>query len=272
MTNKDKTVIIADDHETLVMYLSILMRRMGFTVIPARNGQEVLQILETILPDVVITDCKMPIVDGLTTLKVMKNDSRFANVPVIMMSAYFEQQAHDECMALGGCGFLIKPINLHDLHLLLRDCITFANNMKRKNMRVSYGRKVMVEHEDQQQEYYAVTLSEQGIYLRTQNPLPVGTEMQIHLKIQEGYFFTSRGTVIYQKNLANDINKVDPGMAVKFDEFSSQHADALRTHIMDMLAGDLVEEQQDPVITAKGVQLPSLQKNLTELKHNWRLS
>lgn len=272
MGNNDKTVIIADDHETLIMYLSILMRRMGFTVIPARNGQEVLHVLETILPDVVITDCKMPIVDGLTTLKVMKSDPRFENIPVIMMSAYFEQQISDECMALGGCGFLIKPINLHDLHLLLRDCLTFSNNMKRKNMRVAYGRKVMVEHREQQQEYYAVTLSEQGIYLRTQNPLPVGAEIQIHLKIKEGYFFTTRGTVIYQKNLANDINKVDPGMAIKFDDFSAQHADALRTHIMEMLAGDLVEEQQDPVITAKGVQLASLQKNLTELKQHWRLS
>ena len=45
-----------------------------------------------------------------------------------------------------------------------------------------------------------------------------------------------------------------------------------RDHIMEMLAGDLVEEQQDPVIMAKGVRFTSLQKNLTELKQTWRLS
>ncbi len=272
MTNNEKTVIIADDHETLVMYLSILMRRMGFTVIPARNGEEVLNVLETILPDLVITDLKMPILDGLTTLKAMKNDPRFADVPVIMVSAHFDQQSSDECMDSGGIGFLIKPINIHDLHLLLREHVTYSNNMKRKNMRVSYGRKVMIEHEDQQQEYYAVTLSEQGLYIRTQNPLPIGAEIQIHLKIQEGHFFTAQGTVIYQKNLANDINKVDPGMAVKFNDFSAQHADALKTHIMDMLAGDLLEEQQVPVIATNGFQPADLQKKLAELKQNWRLS
>ena len=191
MSKNNKTVIIADDHETLVMYLSILMRRMGFTVIPARNGEEVLRVLETILPDLVITDRKMPILDGLTTLKMMKEDPRFSNIPVIMVSALFEQEAFDQCMDLGGVGFLIKPINISDLHALLRECITYSNNMKRQNMRASYGRKVMVEYEDRQQEYFAVTLSEQGLYLRTQNPLPVGAKIQIHLKIQEGRFFTA---------------------------------------------------------------------------------
>ena len=76
MANNDKTVIIADDHETLVMYLSILMRRLGFTVIPARNGEEILSILETILPDLVITDLKMPGWDGIKVLKEFKSLQR----------------------------------------------------------------------------------------------------------------------------------------------------------------------------------------------------
>ena len=61
-------------------------------------------------------------------------------------------------------------------------------------------------------------------------------------------------------------------MAVKFDDFSVQHADALKAHIIDMLAGDLMEEQQDAVIASKGVQPPTLQKNLAELKQEWLLN
>ena len=272
MTGNDKTVIIADDPETLVMYLSILMRRMGFTVIPAQNGEEVLNILESIIPDLVITDLKMPIADGLTVLKVMKNDLRFSDIPVIMMTAFFEQQAFDECMDLGGVGFLTKPINIHDLHMLLRECITYSNNVSRKNMRVSYDRWVVTEHDNRQQEYYAVSLSEQGIYLRTQNPLPVGTELKIHLSIQPEQPFKTIGTVIYQKNLTNDINKLDPGMAVKFNNLSAQHANVLKTYIVKMLAGDLMEEQQETVIEAEGLHIQPLQKKVNELKQNWRLS
>jgi two-component system cell cycle response regulator DivK len=270
MSTNDKTIIIADDHETSVMYLSILIRRMGFTVIPARNGEEVLHVLETILPDLVITDRKMPIVDGLTTLKMMKDDPRFADIPVIMVSAHFEQEDVDECMELGGIGYLTKPINLNDLSHLLRECIIYSNNMKRKNMRVAYGRKVMVEHDDQMLEHYAVTLSEQGIYLRTQNPMPVGTKVQIHLKIQDGFFLTAQGAVIYHKGVTTDINKMDPGMAIKFDDFSTQYADVLNAHIMDVLAGDLVEEQQDPVIETGSLNFRTVQDNLSELKQSWR--
>jgi CheY-like chemotaxis protein len=272
MTDNDKTVIIADDHETLVMYLSILMRRMGFTVIPAQNGEEVLNILESIIPDLVITDLKMPIVDGLTVLKVMKNDLRFSDIPVIMVSAYYEQQTFDECMDLGGTGFLTKPINIHDLHMLLRECITYSNNTSRKNMRVSYGNRVVTEHDNQKHEYYAVTLSEQGIYLRTQNPLPVGTEIQIHLRVQPEQLLTAKGTVIYQKNLNKDINKVDPGMAIKFTDLSDQHANVLKTHITQMLAGDLMEEQQETVIESEGLLIHPLEKKVNELKQAWRLS
>ncbi len=269
--NNDKTVIIADDHETLVMYLSILMRRMGFTVIPARNGEEVLQLLETILPDLIITDRKMPVVDGLTTLKTIKSNPRLADIPVIMVSAYFEQEAFDQCMELGGAGFLTKPINIHELHLLLQKDLSYPNNRQRKSLRVSYGRKVMVEHEGQQKKYYAVTLSEQGIYFRTQNPLPIGAKMQIHLEINSGEFLTTQGAVIYHKSLSNDINKLDPGMAIKFNAFSTPHADALKAHIVELLAGDLMDEQPEPVIVTQSAPAQPLQKTLAEVKQQWNL-
>ncbi len=272
MANNEKTVIIADDHETVVMYLSILLRRMGFTVIPARNGKEVLQLLETILPDLVITDRKMPIMDGLTVLKMMKGDPHLAAIPVIMVTAHFEQHAFDECMASGGVGFLTKPIKLLELHHVLRECVSYPNHLKRKNLRVAYGHKVMLKYENQQQEYYAVTLSEQGIYLRTPNPLPVGAAVEVELRVQTGQFFTFQGTVIYQKNLSCDINLLDPGMAVKFHDLQARDAGALKAYIMDMLAGDLMEEQAEPVIVIQDDKSPPFQKGMEELKQNWRSS
>jgi CheY-like chemotaxis protein len=272
MASNGKTVIIADDHETLVMYLSVLMRRMGFNVIPARNGQEMLGVLTTILPDLIITDLKMPVMDGLAALKVIKKDRRFSDIPVIMVSAHFEQQAFDECMALGGAGFLTKPINLHALHQLLRECITYPNDMKRKNLRVVYGNKIMAGYAGRQLAYYAVTLSEQGIYLRTQNPLPVGTQMNVHLELQDGQTLAAQGEVIYHKHVFSDIGVLDPGMAIKFNGLSIRDAEALKAHIMHVLAGDLLEEQQEPVIVDQEVQLQPLQETLAGLKQEWRLN
>jgi len=209
-----KTVVIADDHETVVMFLSVLMRRMGFVVIPAHNGTEVLQILETDIPDLVVTDRIMPSMDGLTLLKTMKDDPRLADIPVILVSAYFEQDVVDECMKLGGAGFLTKPIKINDLHQLLQSCLIYPSNKRRKNLRCTYDRRVMVEHDGQQQEYYAVSLSEGGIYLHTREPLPVGAMMRIELEMQAGQSFSAMGTVIYQKNVEDSANRLNPGMAV----------------------------------------------------------
>jgi len=248
MSSIGKTVVIADDHETLVMYLSILLHRMGFEVIPAKNGEEVMEILETVTPDVVITDRRMPIMDGLTTLKVIKNDTRFSHIPVIVMSAYYDEKIRSECINAGAEGFLPKPVKVNALNALLQECVTYENNIKRTNMRCSYGRNVIVEHESKSIEYHAVTLSEGGIYLRTQKPLPVGENVTIHLETDTGSAVVTQGTVIYQKAIYNEVFKIDPGMAVQFNSLSAQDSDKLNRLIMNILAGDLQDEQQEPVL------------------------
>lgn len=269
MTSNAKTVIIADDHETSVMYLSILMRRMGYTTIPVRNGEKLLQMLETVRPDLIITDIKMPVMDGFTFLRTMKQDQRLADIPVIMMTAYFEQDIFDQCMQLGGAGFLSKPIKVNELHDYLQECVIYPNNTRRRNLRFFYGRKVTVEQEGLQQEYYAVTLSKQGIYLRTQNPLPIGATVKIHMDISAGRRLTAQGTVIYQKHVFDDMDKLDPGMALKFENLSDRHANELDTYIVEMLSGDLLEEQQESIIAGEK-QSHSLQERLAELKQEWQ--
>lgn len=248
MSSIGKTIVIADDHETLVMYLSILLHRMGFEVLPAQNGEEVMEILETVIPDVVITDRKMPTMDGLTTLKIIKNDTRFKHIPVIMMSAYYDEKIRNECINFGAEGLLPKPVRVNALNAMLQDCITYENHTKRTNLRCSYGRKVIVEHDTQNNEYYAVTLSEGGIYLRTQKPLPVGDSVTIHLETETGSPVATQGTVIYQKEIYNDVFQIDPGMAIQFNNLSAQNTNRLNALIMDMLAGDLQGEQEEPVI------------------------
>lgn len=270
MASNAKTVVIADDHETSVMYLSILMRRMGFTTIPARNGEKVLQILETVRPDLVITDIKMPVMDGLTLLKTMKNNPQLSDIPIIIMTAFLEQSLADECARLGSAGFLTKPIKITELHRFLEECVIYPNNTKRKNLRSLYNQKVLVEHEGLQQEYYAITLSEQGVYLRTPKPLPVGTPVHIELPLQTEQRLKIKGAVLYRKSVFDDIDKLDPGMAIKFEGLSDQHAKELSNLITEMLTGDLLDEQQEIVIADNAAKGYQLQERLSAIKQDWQ--
>ncbi len=59
-----KKILIADDNQTFLMYMGILLKRMGFTVIPAEDGLEVLKLLKIVEPDVIMLDIRLGTMDG----------------------------------------------------------------------------------------------------------------------------------------------------------------------------------------------------------------
>ena len=69
-----KKILIVDDEPNIVMSLEYAFKKNNFEVFIARDGQEALDILEKQLPDVIILDVMMPMVDGYATLKQIKND------------------------------------------------------------------------------------------------------------------------------------------------------------------------------------------------------
>lgn len=83
----------------------------------ARDGAEALEKLESLdkLPSIVFLDINMPRMNGKIFLKLFKADSRFARVPVIIYSTYFNQQIELEMMELGADGYIEKPPSVKDL-------------------------------------------------------------------------------------------------------------------------------------------------------------
>ena len=65
------------------MYLAVLMRRMGFQVVPAKNGVEVLKLIKMAPPDLVMLDYTMPVMDGLTALRTLVALDKDAKVVMV---------------------------------------------------------------------------------------------------------------------------------------------------------------------------------------------
>ena len=78
-----KKILIVDDEPNIVMSLEYAFKKNNFEVFIARDGQEALDILEKQLPDVIILDVMMPMVDGYATLKQIKNDEQLRHCKVI---------------------------------------------------------------------------------------------------------------------------------------------------------------------------------------------
>ena len=126
MSERSKKILIVDDSETFLMYVAILLRRMGYDkVIPASNGLEALKLLRLMMPDIVILDITMPQMDGVTVLRHIKGDEHNSKIPVIMASVKSDRQSHEECERLGCSGYITKQVKITALNDMLNQFITY---------------------------------------------------------------------------------------------------------------------------------------------------
>jgi CheY-like chemotaxis protein len=250
MSERSKRILIVDDSETFLMYFSILLRRMGFDIIPADNGLTALKLLRVLMPDVVILDIAMPQMDGITTLRHIKGDVHTSNIPVIMVTVSANPKDYKECERLGCSGYLTKPVTVPDIHSTLHGCIPFLGK-KRRLLRTSFEKKVSVTCNGVTSEHYAVSLSEGGIYIRNKNPFRVGTKLEVSVPLRDHETLNMKGNVIYVKGMEGNLFKIAPGMAVAFKDVSNHDSEALNSFITDCLTKDIFEEQAEPVVAGE---------------------
>jgi two-component system, NarL family, nitrate/nitrite response regulator NarL len=113
-------VVLADDHDLVRSGIKALLSTVeGVRVIAeARNGNELLQLLESVKPDVVMTDISMPGMDGITAIAEIHN--RFPSVKVIVLSMYDTVDFVKRAVANGACGYLMKDAPPFELEQALR--------------------------------------------------------------------------------------------------------------------------------------------------------
>jgi len=113
-------VVLADDHDLVRSGIKALLSTVdGVRVIAeARNGLELLQLLESVKPDVVMTDISMPGMDGITAIAEIH--SRFPQVKVIVLSMYDTVDFVKRAVANGACGYLMKDAPPFELEQALR--------------------------------------------------------------------------------------------------------------------------------------------------------
>jgi two-component system NtrC family response regulator len=104
-----KTILIVDDEPNYLVVLTELLREEGYDVFTAQCGEEGLKIVKEIDLDLVITDMKMPGMDGLALVEEIK--FYYKNLPVIMITACGEKGKALDALQAGANNFLVKPLN-----------------------------------------------------------------------------------------------------------------------------------------------------------------
>jgi len=114
-------ILIVDDELNMRLVLSAMLKKEGFEISSASNGREALQILQTNNIDVVITDLKMPDIDGMELLTVISD--RYPEIPVIMITAHGTIATAVEALKKGAFDYITKPFDLDDLKNIISKAV-----------------------------------------------------------------------------------------------------------------------------------------------------
>lgn len=112
-------VLVVDDNEINQLVADELLKRVGVTVTLACNGQEAVEAVNREIFDAVLMDLQMPVMDGFEATKVMRNDERFKELPIIAMTANAMSTDQEACFSAGMNAHISKPVELKDLYSTL---------------------------------------------------------------------------------------------------------------------------------------------------------
>jgi two-component system NtrC family response regulator len=112
-----KRILVVDDDESLRWVTQAQLQQSGYDVSAAANGNDALKIIEQALPDLVITDLKMPGMSGLELLRKIRAD--YPEILVIMVTAFGTVENAVEAMKAGAYDYITKPVNIDELRLIV---------------------------------------------------------------------------------------------------------------------------------------------------------
>ena len=120
MDSQPATILVVDDTPESLRFVTATLERAGMTVLIASDGAAALQSLQLALPDLVIMDAMMPVMDGFETTRRIKADPRLARLPVIFMTGLTETEHVVRGLQAGGVDYVTKPIVVEELLARIR--------------------------------------------------------------------------------------------------------------------------------------------------------
>ena len=122
------TVLVVEDEPNIVLSLQFILRKAGFTVRVARDGEQALRAIEDYVPDLVILDIMLPKRDGFSVCEAIRANAACNKVKIIMLSAKSREADKERAVALGADEFVTKPFSTRALGKMVKEIVSPANS------------------------------------------------------------------------------------------------------------------------------------------------
>jgi len=116
-SNVNRTILVVDDDKKIVQLVSLYLKREGYRVLTAFDGQEALELARSKQPDLIVLDLFLPELDGTDVCRLLRTESR---VPIIMLTARATDEDKLLGLDIGADDYLTKPFNPRELVARIR--------------------------------------------------------------------------------------------------------------------------------------------------------
>ena len=130
--NQRSKILIVDDEPNILLSLEFLMKKEGYQVFIARDGEEAFEIIERQYPNLVLLDIMMPKIDGYEVCSFIKSRPELAAIKVVFMSAKSKDTDVQKGYNLGADLYVAKPFSTRDLILKVQDLL--AENIPKNEL------------------------------------------------------------------------------------------------------------------------------------------
>jgi diguanylate cyclase (GGDEF)-like protein/PAS domain S-box-containing protein len=143
--NTKKTILVVDDDTAARRLTRATLSRAGFDVVEAADGEKALEAVTLAMPDLVLMDVSMPVMDGFTACAQLRAMAGGMRVPVVMMTGLDDVESIERAFEVGATDFLTKPINWpilsHRVRYMLR-ASSAIDDLKQNQRRLSNAQRI----------------------------------------------------------------------------------------------------------------------------------
>jgi two-component system, cell cycle response regulator DivK len=123
-STKTFTVLLVEDTEDNRFMMRRLLEMTGYRVVEAMNGEEAVKLARTEMPQLILMDLSLPVIDGLAATRLIRKIPHFEATPIIAVSAHDTSDFQSEAIQAGCNGYITKPIDFNELEALISELLT----------------------------------------------------------------------------------------------------------------------------------------------------
>jgi CheY-like chemotaxis protein len=106
-----KKILVIEDNEQNMYLVTFILKKAGFEVIQAYNGNDGVSLAEQYIPDLIVLDIQLPKMDGYLVARILRKNKTLEKTPIIAVTSYAMPGDCEHALAAGCSGYIEKPIN-----------------------------------------------------------------------------------------------------------------------------------------------------------------